>query len=72
MHSQYTKEIDFNFINNANVYNVTTKTITRIFYICKHCFSMMRTCIFFFYTESKDTWFSIIYLKLDLESVVYK
>lgn len=31
MHSPYIKEFNFNFINNANVYNVTAMLIRGIF-----------------------------------------
>lgn len=58
MHSRYVKEVNFNFINNANVYNVTIMIITGIYYIGKHYFPWWKLA--FFNTKFKDTRFSII------------
>lgn len=49
VHSWFIKEVvHFNLINKANMYNVTTMIVTRIFYIYKHYFfSVMSKTAFF-------------------------
>lgn len=66
MHSWFIKEaVHFNLINKANMCNVTTVIVNRIFYIYKYYFTLMRKLLFF-YTKFRNTWFCIIYLKPDL------
>lgn len=63
MHSWHIKEVvHFNFINKANMYNVTTDYNQGFPHL--HAYFWWEHC--FFYTKFKDTWFCIIYLELDL------
>lgn len=47
VHSWSVKEVvHFNLISKANMYNITTVIVTKMFYMYKHYFSLVRKLFF--------------------------